>query len=306
MTRKRTVLDTKSNYSSNIESGSNERRANQNGVNGMKTLKSVVSNGTQRNPHHAGSNVNTSSRKRIGKRSSAGQGLIEGVCSLVLITMGVVLFVAFLLNVGFSSYYKERLGFVVDQAARYAGSLSGEDAGKKEDVEKFCIAMMKQMAIDGQNVTIKLAKADLNGEEGTTVEISTDLPLVQQLGGVFPAKINLTEHSVSIGDGLAITGYLKFKSSTPDGTKTGLIGGQESKVDMGSQLGFKMGTGGGTILVPIIKAKGLKGDPKNGEVTGDKPILNAIYSDGNGMNMMPVRASTVAPLGAPLPGELPN
>ena len=83
-------------------------------------------------------------------RRQNGSAIVEGVVSLCMITIGVVLFVGFLINVGFSSYYKERLGWVADQTARYASSLGGEDLNENKDkVKKFSTEMLNHMGFDG-------------------------------------------------------------------------------------------------------------------------------------------------------------
>lgn len=223
------------------------------------------------------------------QRSNRGQGILEGVAGLLIITMGVVLFTGLLVNVGFSSYYKERLGFVADQTARYAGTLtSGDPASDEKKAEEFAVDMLKHMGFSGTDAKVKVKNEQVNGEEATKVEISANFPIFQQLGGIFPAKIGLNETSVSIGDGMRVAGYLRF--ATGDETGAGMV--FDSKVNNlatditiggANPMGMTAQKGKAGIMVPIIKPQGLKAS-HGGNFSGNlnKPTLNAVSESDNG------------------------
>ena len=61
---------------------------------------------------------------RRGFRRQNGSLIAEGAAGMVLISIGVVGSILLLINAGLSFYYKEKLGFVCDQTARYAASRS--------------------------------------------------------------------------------------------------------------------------------------------------------------------------------------
>lgn len=59
-------------------------------------------------------------RSACRRRRAHGAALVEGVISLVMITIGTVAAVTLLVNAGMTTYYKEKIGFVANQCATYA------------------------------------------------------------------------------------------------------------------------------------------------------------------------------------------
>ena len=228
--------------------------------------------------------MSKSARNRLAakftKRSARGSGIIEGTVGLMLVSIGVVLFSGLLVNVGFGSYYKERLGFVADQTANYASMQSDEDKQKK--VEEFAEALLKQMGFANQDTKVSLQEIEVYGEQATQVDITSDFPLFQQLGGVFPAKISLSERGVSTGDGFKVTGYVRFSISTQSGAQ-----------DPGTKsVASAMGPyASGGVMVPIIKVKGMQMGA-GGAISGDKPILTAASIDKQTQALSPCVAAS--------------
>lgn len=232
------------------------------------------------------------------RRTATGQGIIEGVCGLLLITIGVVLFVGLMINVGFSSYCKIRLGFVCDQTANYAASLASNNPQEdKEKITKFAVAMLNHMGFNGDNTQVKAENKEIAGEEYTSVEISTEFPVLQQLGGVFPVKISLTERSLSVGDSIKVAGYLKF-ALPPSATSDRAAGLGDTHKNLASNVTATnelwdeaMGPGSSKqeaafgIMVPIVKANGLTAHAETKNHTLNKPILHAGTKETSGIGM---------------------
>ena len=223
------------------------------------------------------------SNRNLKKRSEHGSVLIEGVAGILLITIGLVLCVAFLMNVGFSSYYKERLGFAVDQTARFAAHFPDSDkAWKKHKVEQYALDMMKNMGFGNQHTTVKSEEIQLNGEDASAVEISSDFPICQQMKEIFPDKLALTERSVALKGGAKLAGYLRYSISTQSGVQ-----------DQGTQS-VASGVGAyssGGVMVPIVKVKGMQMG-KDGSITGTKPIVTAASIDKNTQALSPCIAAS--------------
>lgn len=224
------------------------------------------------------------------RRTATGQGLIEGVSGLLLLTMCLVLFIGFLMNVGFSAYYKEQIGFICDQAARYASSLSDENpVENQQKIEKYVAGLFKQLGIAGQNIKVTVADKYIDEAETISVEIATDLPILQPVPGLFPTQLSLKERSLSFKAGLEVTSYLKFALPQPSSGSSDSSAGSASNVTatnglfdqaMGKSSKSEVALG---VLVPVIKARGLTAHAETKNHTPNKPILHAGTKETSGI-----------------------
>jgi hypothetical protein len=129
-----------------------------------------------------------------------GAVLAEGVAALWMITIGVVCGVTLLINCGMSTYYKEKMGFIANQAATYASCLPGGS-----DVREKTVAVVKGLLTDMKMPTndysVKVAATAIDGHPAVSVEIRiNNLPLFGN-GDYLPLKIGLVEKATALGKG---------------------------------------------------------------------------------------------------------
>lgn len=129
------------------------------------------------------------------RRAANGQGLIEGVCGLVIVTIGAVLGILLLVNTGVSAFYKERVGFVTQKAADFAAMKFGE-ASALDETRKFTNDILKETGLPNLQ-DIKLEKVLAGGKDAVRVRlVVSGLTLVGN-GEVLPKSINIEDAAVS-------------------------------------------------------------------------------------------------------------
>jgi hypothetical protein len=143
---------------------------------------------------------------KVRQRDKHGAALVEGVISLVMITIGTVAAVTLMVNAGMSTYYKEKLGFVTNQCATYAASLSPADdmEGKTELMAK---ALLKTMGMPSQTVKVKVEGELVQDRPGLKVTISVSGLGLFGSGDLLPTSISLQDSAISLRNGTP-SGYL--------------------------------------------------------------------------------------------------
>ena len=148
-------------------------------------------------------------------RNDKGQALVEGATALVLIIMGTVLASLFLLNVGLGVFYKEKLGFIADQSAKYASALPAAQADKgAKDIAAQLISEMK-LPIKNTQVTV-----DNSDAKTIQVSISGQCAMFNNSLGVLPLQISLSDTASAVkssgSSGGSFAGYLKGVGAAGD------------------------------------------------------------------------------------------
>lgn len=140
------------------------------------------------------------------RRSNSGAALVEGVISLVLITIGTVAAVTLLVNAGMSTYYKEKMGFVCNQCAVYASSLSPSDdaQGKTENMAR---SLLKAMGMPTQSVKVKVDEQPVEDRTGIKVTLSVNGFGLFGSGDILPTSIALQDSAIALRNG-SPSGYL--------------------------------------------------------------------------------------------------
>ena len=117
--------------------------------------------------------------------------MLEGVAGLVIITIGVVGAVLLLLNVGVASFYKERLGFVTQQAATFASKrLSSSDL--QESTKAITEALLTENGLP-PTVQFEAKKVTVNNRDFARVSLSVaGLTLIGN-GDLLPKAITLSD-----------------------------------------------------------------------------------------------------------------
>lgn len=130
---------------------------------------------------------------RMKIRSSKGQ-LMASVDLMIMIPATVVL-VLFLLNVGVAMYYKQKLGFISNEAAKFAASCHNSDSAAK--TQEFVKAMLVEMGISSSDQHIEVKPCSLAGRHGATVKIQLSGLSMIGNGMVFPSVIPMEDTSTA-------------------------------------------------------------------------------------------------------------
>src|SRR5262245_28409097 len=124
-----------------------------------------------------------------------GAVLVEGVVALVLIISGTVLATLLLVNSGLSTYYKEKLGFVANQASQFAFQIP-QNQDPKPLTTAFVLDLMNQMGLPAEKTQVTTDNTiKVSGVRGVKVTIKADLKLIGK-GDVLPLTIPLTETAI--------------------------------------------------------------------------------------------------------------
>jgi hypothetical protein len=111
-----------------------------------------------------------------------------------------------MVNAGMSTYYKEKLGFVTNQCATYAASLSpGDDLEGKTGL--MAKALLKAMGMPSQTVKVKVDATALEDRGGLKVTVSVNGFGLFGSGDLIPTSISLQDTAISLRNG-SPSGYL--------------------------------------------------------------------------------------------------
>lgn len=144
--------------------------------------------------------------KSVKKRSSSsGAVLVEGVVALVLIIIGTILGTLLLVNAGLSTYYKEKLGFVANQASQFAFQFPA-DSNPQAQTTAFVTELMEKIGLPAEKTVVTTDNTvRIAGVRGAKVTITADLKLIGK-GDVLPLTIPLTETAIAIASNYIISG----------------------------------------------------------------------------------------------------
>jgi hypothetical protein len=123
-----------------------------------------------------------------------------------MITIGTVAAVTLLVNAGMSTYYKEKIGFIANQCATYAASLSpGDDPeGKTSLLAKKLVAAM---GMPSNAVTIKVAEMPIEDRVGLKVTLTVGGLGMFGSGDIMPKVLSMQDSAVALRNG-SPSGYL--------------------------------------------------------------------------------------------------
>lgn len=154
---------------------------------------------------------------RRGFRRQNGSLIAEGAAGMVLISIGVVGSILLLINAGLSFYYKEKLGFVCDQTARYAASRS--ESSRESETKQYVEEIIKAIGLPADQVTIELKEPQVGGAKHIQVHIEANFGLISD-GRFIPGFMRLGEDSLvnteSGGSGGDVKGYALIQQTSQD------------------------------------------------------------------------------------------
>lgn len=151
--------------------------------------------------------LNVSQKHRIG----SGAVLAEGVVALWMVTVGVVAGVTLLINAGMYTFYKEKVGYIGDQAAQVAATMPVGDYSRKRTLQ-LVKEMLGQMNLPSNDLEVTVTATRIVERPAVNVEIKiNNLPLFGN-GDICPIKIGIDEKATAISKGgAAADGYMVMR-----------------------------------------------------------------------------------------------
>jgi hypothetical protein len=149
--------------------------------------------------------------RKTTTRASTGQGIVEGAAGLVILFLVVVACFALLINVGVSSYYRNKLAFVANQTA-IAAAQEGYD---NDDATSVAKALLRQMGLKAKNCTAVVSTS----QNIVSVTLSTDFPVLFSRAGNLPMKVAVKANGVAIATSSAdkpSSDHIVFKNQQTD------------------------------------------------------------------------------------------
>ena len=130
-------------------------------------------------------------RFSVTKRAR-GQAIIQGVIGFVIMFIGVIFGSILLLNVGGATYGKEKIGFITDQAARYATTLP-INAARQTLVNTLVDELITSMGFNAANTVVTITDMSISGQPAVQVTVTTSLAtlLTGNFARIFPQQITM-------------------------------------------------------------------------------------------------------------------
>lgn len=139
--------------------------------------------------------------KRGGRRQN-GSGIVEGVMGVVLIAAVTVGGTALLINSAVAGYYKEKLGFIANQAAKFAADSASWNGSFKPSARTDSLNAGTRDVVNEMLSTVGLPEArevsvTIENQQ-VVVEIAVEGFALPSGGGIFPAAISLQDRGVAV------------------------------------------------------------------------------------------------------------
>jgi hypothetical protein len=124
--------------------------------------------------------------------------MVEGVVGLMMVIGGTVLAVVLLLNAIAATYNKEKIGFVANTAAVYAGTLPN-NAARQGLVTAKVNQLLAGMALHASNTTVTVSDLTITTRPAVKVTVATSLPtlLFASFSSVLPSSIRTSDTAVA-------------------------------------------------------------------------------------------------------------
>jgi hypothetical protein len=136
------------------------------------------------------------------KRTKRGSAAIEGVVGLWLVVLGVVLGTLLMVNVAGVTYYKEKIGFIANQAADYAATLP-DDPARHGVVLDSVKALLVSMGFQSTRTVVDVQTITVASRPAVKVTITTPFStfLSKEFSTVIPPQITLSDTAVAVSNG---------------------------------------------------------------------------------------------------------
>lgn len=136
------------------------------------------------------------------RRSACGQAMATADL-LILIPVSLLLLL-FVVNAGVSAFYKEKLGFVTNQSAKYAATLPNS-VNPEPQTQVVARGLLRALGMTDPQPNIDVKRVNVAGQPGVQVKVTVSLPLIQG-SSVLPRTIVLQDSSTALAS--ASTGQI--------------------------------------------------------------------------------------------------
>lgn len=185
-------------------------------VHGLGNEVREMTNKQTTNSDNVVSKLTSARLRRAAARNNRGSLIAEGAAGMVFITIGVVCCVLLLINAGLSFYYKEKLGFVCDQSARYAASRS--ESSRDSETKAYVEEVVKAIGLPADQLAVQIKESEICGAKHIGVHIEANFGLISD-GRVIPGFLRLSDDSLvntQSGGAGEIKGYALIQQASQD------------------------------------------------------------------------------------------
>ncbi len=132
---------------------------------------------------------------RYKRRRRNQLGALLGVMDLIIMIPMVVIAAFFLMDAGLAAIYKQKLSFVLSQAANYAVNLP-----PNEDTELHVNTVVNEMCsktgLKCRRLKLSVKETTIGDDQAISITASADFPLLE--GSVLPISVNLQDTVVAL------------------------------------------------------------------------------------------------------------
>lgn len=131
-------------------------------------------------------------------RRNRGSGIIEGVVGMMLIIGGTVAAIVLLMNSAAATYHKEKIGFVANQAALYATTLT-DNSTRQAQVTDLATKLLASMGIDAGVTTVTITDTTLGSQPAVSVTVTSAVPTMfaSNFSALVPQTIQMSDTAVA-------------------------------------------------------------------------------------------------------------
>lgn len=152
------------------------------------------------------------------KRVRSQKGQLMASMDLMILIPSTIVLLLFLLNAGVAMYYKQKLGFISLEAARYAAGISSANNAAAKTTE-FVKDLVREMGMSCSSENVELKPCTLAGRPGVTVRVQLNGLALIGNGFILPSVIPMEDTS-SASDifGGAVLGQVAIRMRANDGS----------------------------------------------------------------------------------------
>jgi hypothetical protein len=123
------------------------------------------------------------------------RGMIMATADLLITIPLVVMLSFFVVDSALGSYYKQRLGCLLDQAAEFGANYPvGKDP--LQPTEEMVASLLRRSSMQALKLKVKAKEIEVEGNSAIEVSATGEFPLLQ--GSLLPVSIPLKETSVAL------------------------------------------------------------------------------------------------------------
>lgn len=190
----------------------------------------------------------------VTQRNSSGQALVEGVAALILIVIASILATLFMVNSGLATYYKEKLGFITNQAASFAFQLprTADPTGPTTD---FVNNLCTEIGLPASGISVKANNTiNISGKPAVIVTVTANCKIFGK-DSIFPVSIPMSDTTAAIQTNYVVSGPAGPPGPTGATGAPGASGGSGGGFDQVIQVSNAMGGPNSSMYIPVYSTQ---------------------------------------------------